>query len=57
MKGFRCCGVCTFVRVNLVLDVEVDADYEGVGQKVGAAHAHDHVGVVEGDLLGGLHHE
>lgn len=46
----------TSLLVNLHLDVHVHAKDDDVAENVQAADAHQDVGVVEGDLLAGLHH-
>lgn len=51
MDGWR-----TFLLVDLPADVDVDGDDDEVGDDVECAHAHEDVGVVEGDLFARLHH-
>ena len=47
----------TPLLVDLHLGVEVDAGDEQVADDVERAHAHEDVGVLEGDLLADLHHD
>ena len=49
-------AVHTFLRVDLGLDVEIDARDDDVGEHVDRAHAHQDVRVVKGYLLRDLHH-
>lgn len=48
--------VTTFLLVDFLLQVEIHADDEEVRNDVKCAHAHEDLGVVEGDLFGDLHH-
>lgn len=46
----------TFLRVDLLSNIEVYAQYNQVGDDVQGADAHKDLWVVEGDLLRHLHH-
>lgn len=46
----------TLFRVNLLLHVEVDGRNDQVRNNVQRADAHEDLGIVEGYLLGYLHH-
>ncbi len=46
----------TFVRVDLLSNVEVDAQDDQVGNNVHSAYAHEDLWIIEGYLLRYLHH-
>ena len=46
----------TLLRVDLQLYVEVDAQYQQIGDDVQASDAHQDLRVLEGYLLRNLHH-
>ena len=46
----------TLFAVNLGLCPQVDPHNEDVGQDIQSTDAHQNIGVIEGNLLGQLHH-
>ena len=48
--------VCTFLLIDFLLDVKIDADDDQIRERVERANAHEDLGIVEGDLFRNLHH-